>query len=212
MAKLNRPKAKLLRAVRPNLDGEHDLELFSGIRPIDKKCKINKLPGKAEGRRMRQSEFSTLMGTKQAMKRYYGMLEKPFKNAYLHAAKKPGSTADNLLTALESRLDNIVYRAGFASTRAEAKQLVSHGHILVNAKRTTVSSFKTKSDDEIALSEAARKHVRIATAIALAKQKEEQSWLDVDYDAFKAKVSNKPTLESLHNLFKVNHVIELYSK
>ncbi len=212
MAHLNRPKAKLLRAVLPNLEGEHDLELFNGTRPIDKKCKHNKLPGKPDGRRMRQSEYSILMSTKQAMKRYYGILEKPFKRAYLHAAKTKGSTADNLLATLESRLDNVVYRSGFASTRAEAKQVVSHGHVQVNGKKTNVSSYKVKQGDTISLVESAKKHVRIASAIALAKQKEEVSWLEVDHDAFSAKVAADPTLDTLHNMFKVNHVIELYSK
>ena len=211
MAHLNRPKAKLFRALRPNLESEADLELFSGVRPIEKKCKSS-LPGKPDSRRMRQSEYAILMSTKQALKRYYGVLEKPFKNAYLQAAKRKGSAADNLLTALESRLDNVVYRAGFASTRAEAKQIVSHGHVKVNGKRTTISSFKVVKGDEISLVESAKKHTRIASAITLAKQKEDVSWIDVDYDAFKCTVSNTPSLDSLHIMFKVNHVIELYSK
>ena len=211
MAHLNRPKAKLFRAIRPNLESEADLELFSGVRPIEKKCKAT-LPGKPDNRRMRQSEYAILMSTKQGIKRYYGILEKPFKNVYIQSAKRKGSTADNLLIALESRLDNVVYRAGFASTRAEAKQIVSHGHIKVNGKRTTISSFKVMTGDEITLVDSAKKHVRVATAITLAKQKESVSWLDVDYDAFKVSVNNTPTLDTLHIMFKVNHVIELYSK
>ncbi len=212
MAHLNRPKGKLLRAVLPNLEGEHDLELFSGTRPVDKKCKHNKLPGKPDGRRMRQSEYSILMSTKQAMKRYYGILEKPFKRAYLHAAKKQGSTADNLLITLETRLDNIVYRSGFASTRAEAKQIVSHAHVQVNGKKTTVSSYRVMKGDVITLAPHAKKHARVAAAIALAKQKEEVSWLEVDHDTYTSKMAAEPTLDALNNLFKVNHVIELYSK
>lgn len=208
----NTKKGKMLRAVRPSLDGEHDLDLWSGVRPAEKKCRYNKLPGKAEGRRSRQSEFSVLMCTKQAMKRYFGVLEKPFKNCYKLAAKRQGSTADNLLLLLESRLDNVVYRSGFASTRAEAKQIVSHGHVIVNGRRTTVSSYKVRQGDIISLSKAAQKHERIASALSIAKQKDPATWLDVDPSEFKAVVSGEPTLEQLYTLFKVNHVIELYSK
>lgn len=212
MAKYQKPKGKLLRAVRSGIEGEHNLDLFSGVRPIDKKCKFEKPPGKAEKRRGKQSEYAMLMCTKQAMKRYYGVLEKQFKNLYKKADKQKGSTGDNLITLLEKRLDNVVFRSGFASTRAQARQMVSHGHVLLNGKRITVASYQTKKDDNITLSEAAKKHERVGISIELAKQNAESIWIDVDYTSYTSVINDKPNLQILHDLFKVNHVVELYSK
>lgn len=212
MAKFQKPKGKLLRASRAHVEGESDLDLFSGVRPAAKKCKLEKLPGKADTRRGKPSEYALLVGTKQAMKRYYGVLEKQFKIVYTEAARRKGSTGDNLLSLLELRLDNAVYRAGFASTRAEARQLVSHGHILVDGCRVTIASYSLKVGQVLSLQEKAKKHLRVASAVALAKQKPESAWINFSEDAMTATVAEQPALETLHGMFKVNNVVELYSK
>ncbi|MEC8064283.1 MAG: 30S ribosomal protein S4 [Pseudomonadota bacterium] len=212
MAKYQKPKAKLLRAVRTSIEGESDLDLFSGIRPIAKKCKLDKLPGRADVRRGKGSEYGILVGTKQAMKRYYGILEKQFKITYLEAARRKGSTGDNLLTLLESRLDNVVFRSGFASTRAEARQLVSHGHIKVDGKKVSIASFRVSQGQVVSLSDAAKKHLRVLAALELAKQRPELTWLTISTEDMSATVATSPNIDTLHGMFKVNNVVELYSK
>ena len=212
MAKYQKPKAKLLRAVRSSVEGDSDLDLFSGIRPIAKKCKLDKLPGKADTRRGKASEYALLVGTKQAMKRYYGILEKQFKLTYLEAARKKGSTGDNLLVLLESRLDNVVFRSGFASTRAEARQMVSHGHILVDGSKVTIASYRIKVGQVVSLSKAAQKHARVQVSVELAKQRTESVWLTISEADLSSKVSGSPSIDTLHGMFKVNNVVELYSK
>ena len=117
-----------------------DIELKSGVKPIDKKCKYEQLPGKPVGRRSRGSDYSNQLTMKQTMRYYYRMSEKQFRNLYKKSDKMSGSTGDNMIINLESRLDNIVYRLGFASTRAEARQMISHGHIQVNGSRVTIQS------------------------------------------------------------------------
>ena len=212
MAKYQKPKGKLLRAVRAHVEGETDLDLFSGVRPVAKKCKLEKLPGKSEPRRGKPSEYAVLVGTKQAIKRYYGLLEKQFRITYAEAARRKGSTGDNLLSLLESRLDNVVYRAGFASTRAEARQIVSHGHIMVDGIRVNVASFSVKAHQVITVHDKAKKHLRIGASLALAKQRPESNWIEVSEDTLSATVASPPSLETLHGMFKVNNVVELYSK
>lgn len=212
MAKYQKPKAKLLRAVRTSVEGESDLDLFSGIRPIAKKCKLDKLPGRADVRRGKGSEYGILVGTKQAMKRYYGVLEKQFKITYTEAARRKGSTGDNLLTLLESRLDNVVFRSGFASTRAEARQLVSHGHVKVDDKKVSIASFRVLQGQVISLSDAAKKHLRVLAALELAKQRPELTWLTISAEDMSATVATSPNIDTLHGMFKVNNVVELYSK
>ena len=117
-----------------------------------------------------------------------------------------------MLSLLELRLDNVVYRAGFASTRAEARQLVSHGHILVDDKRVNIASFSLKTGQVVSLHQKAKKHLRVASSIALAKQKPEVTWLNVSESDMTAAIIEQPALETLHGMFKVNNVVELYSK
>lgn len=214
MAKLTKnrkPKGKVIRANLSGVLTENDsLDLFSGVKSVEKKCKINNLPGKPAGRRTKGSEYLTLMRSKQAMKHYYGLLEKPFKRVYSKATQKSGSTADNMLSLLESRLDNVVYRSGFAVTRAEAKQLISHGHILLNGKRVTVPSIQTTVNDQVALSEKAKSHMRVVDAFELSKSRDACNWLETE--DFVSTVHDLPNLDALKNIFKVNLVIELYSK
>ena len=140
MAAIKKPRGKQIRSLSSATDIT-DLETFSGVRPLDKKFKSKTLPGKAPGvRRMRESEYSELMKSKQSIRYLYGVKEGQFKRIYDAAARAKGSTGDNLLTALELRLDNLVYRAGFAATRAQARQMVSHGHVIVNDNRLNIPS------------------------------------------------------------------------
>lgn len=216
MAKLTKhqhPKGKLIRANKSGLLTEaDDMDLFSGHKSVEKKCRYAKLPGKSTTMRGKESEYSVLMRSKQAMKIYYGLLESAFKRVYLKASMKAGSTADNMLTFLELRLDNVVYRSGFAATRAEAKQLVSHGHVLVDGKRVTISSMTLKTGQKVSLTESAKKHDRVMSAIKLHESKPTVDWLEVDTDASTSMILKLPSLDLLKNTFKVNLVIELYSK
>jgi small subunit ribosomal protein S4 len=171
------------------------------------------LPGKAPGvRRMRESEYSQLMKSRQTVRFYYGLKEGKFKSLYDASAKSKGSTGDNLLQSLELRLDNVVYRAGFACTRSQARQVVSHGHVLINGKRLNIPSYRCPIGDVVEITEKRKKMELIQLAIELAKQKESQSWIDVDYEKLSVKVSEARALEQLHEMFKISHVIELYSK
>ena len=214
MGKLG-PRAKKIRAVSSCVESsDKDCDVFavfSGVRRLSDKCRKG-LPGRPDTRRNRQTEYSQLMMTKQAIKRYYGVAEKPFKNAYIRASKMRGSAADNLMEILENRLDNVVYHSGMACTRREAKQLVSHGHIMVNGKRVNVSSIQIALGDVISVTEKAKKHARIASSLTLADQRDACSWMEVDRTKLTIKITKSPDLEPLHALFKVNRVIELYSK
>ena len=164
-----------------------DLEKKSGVKPIEKKCKFEQLPGKPLGRRSRGSDYSNQLTMKQTMRYYYGMSEKQFRNLYKKSDRMSGSTGDNLVILLESRLDNVVYRLGFAATRAEARQMVSHGHISVNDQR-----------------------VQVATE--LHSQKEPIEWLERQKKAFSGKILAHADPAFFAEMFKVNLVIELYSK
>ena len=143
MARYLGPKLKLSRR-----EGT-DLFLKSGVRAIESKCKIDTAPGQHGARRGRLSDYGVQLREKQKVRRMYGVLEKQFRNYYKEAARLKGNTGENLLQLLEQRLDNVVYRIGFASTRAEARQLVSHKAILVNGKVVNVPSFNVSADDVV---------------------------------------------------------------
>ena len=212
MAAIKKPRGKQIRSLSSATDIT-DLETFSGVRPLDKKFKSKTLPGKAPGvRRMRESEYSELMKSKQTVRYLYGVKEGQFKRIYDAAARAKGSTGDNLLTALELRLDNLVYRAGFAATRAQARQMVSHGHVVVNEKRLNIPSYKCLIGDVVQIKEQSQQKAIVQFALEMAKQKEDMTWLTVDASKFKVTISDEPSLDRLHELFKVNHVVELYSK
>lgn len=217
MVKLTRnkfPKGKQIRAYKSGLNTDtDDLELFGrGEKPVNKKCRINTLPGKNVGRRNKESEYSELKNAKQAIKRYYGVMEKPFKRVFIKASKKAGATSDLMLVLLESRLDNCVYRSGFAATRAEAKQLISHGHIHVNGQRVTISSYHLNPGDQISISPVAREHARVATSLERYAESESTDWIETDAGKFLSTVKQEPSIDQLKQMFKVNLVVELYSK
>ena len=206
MARYLGPKCKLSRR-----EGT-DLLLKSGVRDHKSKCKSEKQPGQHGDKRPRLSDYGVQLREKQKIRRFYGVLEKQFSNYYKMAAKQKGSTGENLMGLLERRLDNVVYRMGFASTRAEARQLVAHKAILVNDKIVNIASFLVKSGDVVSVRQKAKGQGRINAAIALSEQRASCDWLNVDMVSFKGTFTAMPALSDLSADFNVNLVVELYSK
>jgi small subunit ribosomal protein S4 len=149
---------------------------------------------------------------KQLIRRFYGVLEKKFRLYYQEAERLKGSTGDNLLRLLETRLDNVVYRMGYAVTRAEARQLVSHKSILVNGHVVNIPSYAVKPGDVISVREKAKKQLRIAAALDLSSRREPSPWVDVDAKALSGVYKSYPDADQLPTEFKVSLVVELYSK
>lgn len=189
-----------------------DLLLKSGVRDFKSKCKAEKLPGQHGDRRTRLSDYGLQLREKQKIRRLYGVLEKQFRNYYKAAARGKGATGENLMVHLERRLDNVVYRMGFASTRSEARQLVAHKAIMVNDQVVNIASFLVKPGDVVSIRQKAREQGRIQAAIALSEQRAPCDWLTVDLSSFKGTFSTTPTLDDLPPDFNVNLVVELYSK
>src|SRR5690606_5827681 len=157
-----------------------DLFLTSGVRPIESKCKAETAPGQHGQRRGRLSDYGVQLREKQKVRRLYGVLEKQFRRYYQEASRRKGATGENLLKILESRLDNVAYRMGFGATRAEARQLVSHKAILVNGKTVNIPSYQVQAGDVITVRERAKKQLRIQNSVALAGQRADVEWIDVD--------------------------------
>jgi small subunit ribosomal protein S4 len=149
---------------------------------------------------------------KQRIKRYYGVLEKQFRKYYKEADRRKGSTGDNLLQLLETRLDNVVYRMGFASTRAEARQLVNHKAILVNDNSVNIPSYEVNVDDVIAVREKSKKQERIINALELAQQRPEFEWLSVNTKEMSGVFKRYPEGDEFPPEFEIHMVVELYSK
>ncbi len=206
MARYLGPKLKLSRR-----EGT-DLFLKSGVRPIDSKCKIDNAPGQHGARRARLSDYAVQLREKQKVRRFYGVLEKQFRNYYRKADRQKGATGENLLVLLESRLDNVVYRMGFGSTRAEARQLVSHKGVLVNGKLVNIASYSVKPEDRVSLTRSAREQLRVQSALQLASQRAEVSWVDVDASSFEGVFKRVPDREELPTEINENLIVELYSK
>lgn len=164
MARYTGPKCKLARR-----EGT-DLFLKSARRAIDSKCKLDTKPGQHGAKNTRLSDYGVQLREKQKIRRIYGVLERQFRKYFAEAARRKGSTGENLLKLLESRLDNVVYRMGLGSTRAEARQLVSHKSIQVNGQTVNIPSFQVKAGDVVSVVEKAKKQVRIQEALALAEQ------------------------------------------
>jgi len=206
MARYLGPKCKLSRR-----EGE-DLLLKSGVRSAKSKYKSEKLPGQHGDKKPRVSVYGSQLRAKQKLKRTYGVLEKQFRGYYTLAAKKKGSTGENLLMLLESRLDNVVYRMGFASTRAEARQLVSHKSILVDGNVVNIPSYLVSPGSIISVRERARNQVRIQASVALSVQRVLCDWVKVNQSAFEGTFTKAPTLNELSTDTNVNLVVEHYSK
>ena len=206
MARYLGPKLKLSRR-----EGT-DLFLKSGVRAIDTKCKIETAPGQHGARRGRLSDYGVQLREKQKVRRMYGVLEKQFRNYYKEAARLKGNTGENLLQLLEQRLDNVVYRMGFASTRAEARQLVSHKAVVVNGKVVNILSFNVKAEDVVAVREKAKKQARIVSALELADQREKPTWLEVDNTKMEGVFKRVPERTDLSADINEQLIVELYSK
>ena len=207
MARYLGPKCKLSRR-----EGT-DLFLKSGIRPLDAKCKLDTPPGTTAGqRRSRLSDYGLQLREKQKLRRMYGVLERQFRNYYKTAARLKGSTGENLLRLLEGRLDNTVYRMGFASTRAEARQLVSHKAILVNSQVVNIASFQVSAGDTVEIKEKAKGQMRIKSALDIASQVGLPDWIEVDEKKMSGVLKSLPQREEILPDINENLVVELYSK
>jgi len=207
MARYLGPKCKLSRR-----EGT-DLFLKSGIKPLESKCKLEVPPGGIKGdRRTRLSGYGVQLREKQKLRRMYGVLERQFRNYYSKAAGRTGSTGENLLRFLEGRLDNVVYRMGFAVTRVEARQLVGHKAIEVNGETVNVPSYQCKAGDVIGVREKSRSQARIAAALAIATQVGLPEWVEVDDKQFAGTLKALPDRDQILPDINENLVVELYSK
>ena len=189
-----------------------DLFLKSGVRAFESKCKPDSIPGQQGMRRGRLSDYGVQLREKQKVRRIYGVLEKQFRNYYKKAARKKGATGEILLQLLESRLDNVVYRMGFGSTRAEARQLISHRSILVNGMIVNIPSYEVKSGDVVAVKEKARNQLRIQSALALAANRGSCEWLEVDGKKLEGVFRAVPERAELSSEINESLIVELYSK
>lgn len=206
MARYIGPKCKLSRR-----EGT-DLFLKSGVRSLESKCKVEAIPGQHGARRGRLSDYGVQLREKQKVRRIYGVLEKQFRNYYKEAARLKGATGENLLQLLECRLDNVVYRIGFGSTRAESRQMVSHKAILVNGIVVNIPSYQVKAGDVVSLREKAKKQLRVQSALALAAQRGEPEWIDVSAEKMEGVFKSVPERQDLTSEINENLIVELYSK
>ena len=207
MAKYTGPALKLSR--REGVD----LFLKSGVRAIDTKCKLDTAPGQHGANKARLSDYGMQLREKQKVRRIYGVLERQFRNYYKKASRMSGNTGENLLQLLEARLDNVVYRMGFGSTRMEARQLVSHKAITVNDQIVNIPSYQVQPDDVVAVREKAKKQLRIKAAIDLSGQRATKpTWIDVDHDHMKGTYKSNPERSELPSDIKEQLIVELYSK
>lgn len=208
MAKYNDSVCKLCR--------REGLKLFlKGDRCYTEKCAIERrayAPGQHGQARSKSSEYGTQLREKQKVKRLYGLLERQFRLSFQKADRMKGVTGENLLLGLESRLDNMVYRFGFANSRSEARQLVRHGHFLVNGKRVNIPSYICRSGDNIEVKEKSRSVARIAQAVEAVDRRGVPAWLELDKQAFKGIVKNLPQRTDLTMPVNEQLIVELYSK
>ncbi len=189
-----------------------DLQLKSGVRALESKCKAESVPGQHGARRGRLSDYGAQLREKQKVRRMYGVLERQFRNYYKQAASSRSATGEALLQLLERRLDNVAYRIGFGSTRAEARQVVSHKALTVNGKVVNVASYQVQDGDVIAIREKAKNQLRIQSALALAEQRGEPDWLEVDRKKMEATFKRVPDRDELPAEINENAIVELYSK
>jgi small subunit ribosomal protein S4 len=206
MARYLGPKCKLARR-----EGT-DLFLKSGVRPIESKCKAETIPGQHGQRRGRLSDYGVQLREKQKVRRTYGVLERQFRGYYKEAARLKGATGENLLQLLECRLDNVVYRMGFGSTRAESRQLVSHKSLTVNGEVVNIPSYRVAEGDVVAVRQKAKEQLRIKSALELAGQRNSIDWVNVNQSKLEGEFTRKPAREELPSEINENLIVELYSK
>ena len=206
MARYLGPKCKLARR-----EGT-DLFLKSGVRPIESKCKPDTNPGHHGQRRGRLSDYGVQLREKQKVRRTYGVLEKQFRGYYKEAARLKGATGENLLRLLECRLDNVVYRMGFGSTRAEARQLVSHKSICVNGDVVNIPSYQVAAGDVVGIREKSKQQLRVKSALELSAQRSDVEWVSVNTSKMEGEFTRKPDRMDLPSEINENLIVELYSK
>lgn len=206
MARYIGPKCKLSRR-----EGT-DLFLKSGVRALDSKCKLETAPGQHGDKRGRLSDYGLQLREKQKVRRIYGVLERQFRNYYKEAARIRGATGENLLRLLECRLDNVAYRMGFAATRAEARQLVSHKGIKVNGKTVNIPSYQVSPGDVVSVHERAATQLRVQSALELAQQRGFSAWVEVDAGKKQGVFKAAPERSDLSSDINENLIVELYSK
>ena len=208
MARYTGPACKLCRREGKKL-------YLKGDRCLSGKCALDRratAPGQHGAAKKKMREYGLQLREKQTTKRYYGVLEKQFKNYYDEAARKEGMTGENLLLLLERRLDNVVYRLGFAESRRDARQLVLHAHFTVNGKKVNIPSLIVKAGDVIAVKESSRDSVKIKALAEAAASHTAPKWLEVKAEAMTAKVVSLPAREDVDFDFNEQLIVELYSK
>ena len=209
MARYSGPVCRLCRRERMKL-------FLTGDRCFKEKCAIERRaypPGQHGQRRGRRSlGYGPQLREKQKVKRIYGVLEKQFRNYFKDAERQRGVTGDNLLVSLERRLDNVVYNLGFASSRAQARQLVRHGHIRIDGAKTTIPSYQVKPGQQIAVKEGSRKNEFIRASVETARGRGIPTWLELDPDNFVGKVNALPTREDIKLPVEEQLIVELYSR
>jgi small subunit ribosomal protein S4 len=207
MARYTGPRCKLMR--REGLD----LSLVSARKSADAKCKLATKPGQHGAKSgAKTSDYGVQLREKQKIRRIYGILERQFRRYFAEADRKRGSTGENLLKLLESRLDNVVYRMGFGSTRAEARQLVSHGAVTINGNRVNIPSCQVKSGDVVAINEKSAKQVRIQEALSLSEQVGFPAWVEVNVKKMEGVFKLAPERSDLSSDMNEQLVVEFYSK
>lgn len=193
-----------------------NLKLFlKGERCYTDKCAIerrNYPPGEHGQARPKFSEYSIQLREKQKVKRIYGLLENQFRRTFAAAARTKGITGEALLVLLERRLDNVAYRLGFATSRAEARSLVRHGHVLVNGKKINIPSYAVRVGDTVSVKERSRQIGRVLTAMEAAQRRGIPEWADVDRDAFTGRIKLLPTRSDITMPINEKLIVELYSK
>lgn len=210
MARYTGPDCKLCR--------REGMKLFlKGDRCLTKKCAIERRPyppGEAgQNRRRKPSEFGLQMREKQKVRRIYGVLESQFQKTFEEAERLPGMTGENLLRLLEMRFDNVVYRMGFASSRDQARQLVTHGHFLVNGKKANIPSMQLRPGDEISLTEASTKSEFFESGAAFGSQRAQPpQWLQIDRQAMSGRLLSAPQRSDVESLISEQLIVEHYSR
>ncbi len=191
-----------------------DLALKSPARAVESKCKLDQPPGQhGANRRLRLSDYALQLRQKQKVRRMYGVLEKQFRNYYKTAARQKGATGENLLRLLEGRLDNVVFRMGFAVTRAQARQLVSHKSVMVNDKLVNIPSYQVSAGDVVAIREKAKNQLRIKEAITVSQELDLiPDWVDVDTGKMTGTYKSAPERSDLPPDINESLIVELYSK
>lgn len=189
-----------------------DLMTKSAFKPLNAKCKAETPPGMHGGKRQRLSDYGKMLREKQKFRRRYGVLERQFRRYYKMATVKKGSTGENLFQILESRLDNVVFRAGFASTVNEARQIIGHKHICVNGQVVNIPSYQVQPGDVVSVREKAKSHARIQAAVALAQQRPQVEWISVDSKQLSSQFNSFPTINDMPPEYAIQLVIEFYSK